>query len=118
MLEAVLAGVLLIGFMLFIAAAFPVPTGEPDISSRGYVQLQQLNDRSELRPLASSGDYTGIESAISVPGYKHSVEICPSSGSCTGNMPSEKEVWISSYILSGDSSYSPDIVKLYIWREE
>jgi hypothetical protein len=118
MLEAVLAGVLLIGFMLVLGQVFTPPSGGPDISVSGYSQLQQLNDQFDLRYLASSEDIPAIESAISVPGYSHSVEVCDPSGSCTGNMPSEREVWISSYILSGEDSYTPRIVKLYLWREE
>ena len=117
MLEAVLAGVLMIGFMLVLGQLYAVPSVEGDIPAMGYSQLQQLNDRQVLRLLAASGDAVAIDSYVSVPGYKHSVQVCDPSGSCSGTMPSGMEVWISSYIVSGEDTYTPRIVRLYLWRE-
>ncbi len=118
MLEAVMAGVIIIGFMIAVGAMLSFSPDEKGVSEKGYQELQRLADESKLRLYASQRNYSAIEDSVRIPGYADSVEICEPSGSCVGNVPSGEEVWLSTYIVSGYSSYDPVKVKLYLRRKE
>ncbi len=118
MLEAVLAGVIIIGFMLFVGYAASGRGGGPDVSRLGYRELVRLDDLGVLKAYAASGDFGNISKLVSVPGYSHSVEICDRNGNCVGERPEGMSVWVSGYITAGNDAYSPKTVKLYLWREE
>jgi hypothetical protein len=113
MLESVLAGILLVGFMLFLAHSYTQARPyEPDFSD----VLTELDDQELLRGYAYSGDASGLEAEISLPGYSHSVQLCDSAGSCTGEIPNQREVRVSSYFLAGETDLEPMEVKLFVWQ--
>ena len=112
MLESVFAGLILVGFMLYLAGGHSQGAAEQDFSS----VLPELEQQGILRPLAYSGDLQGIEDAISLPGFSHSVRVCDATGSCTGQLPSGTTVRVCSIILAGESSLEPREVKLYAWQ--
>ncbi len=116
MLEVVFAGLILVMFLLGIAATFNRATSS-DIGLRFSDVLVELDDMQILRGLADSNDYSGIESEISILGFEDAVEICNRNGNCIGNRPGMRDnVWVSSHFLAGLDSYSPREVRLYVWR--
>lgn len=116
MLEVVFAGLILVMFLLGIAATFNRATSS-DIGLRFSDVLVELNDMEILRSLADDNNYSGIESEISILGFEDAVEICNRNGNCVGNRPGISEnVWVSSYFLGGLDSYSPREIRLYVWR--
>jgi hypothetical protein len=116
MLEVVFAGLILVMFLLGIAATYNRATSS-DIGLRFSDVLVELNDMEILRALADDNNYSGIESEIIILGFEDAVEICNRNGNCVGNSPEIREnVWVSSYFLGGVDSYSPREVRLYVWR--
>jgi hypothetical protein len=113
MLEAAFASLLLVGFMISMGGMRFAETPEvgPDLGN----VLDELAAQGTLNDLAYSGNVSGIESMISLPGYSHSVRLCRPSG-CTGSAPGAGEVWVSSYLLAGGDSPDPMEVKLYAWK--
>lgn len=114
MLESVFAGILLIGFVLFIAQGY-AQANSMDGHDFGRV-LPDLDQRGLLRGYVYSGDLEGLESEIRLYGFGHSVQVCAPSGSCKGSMPVHENVWVTSYFLSGNDSFQPREVRLYAWK--
>lgn len=114
MLEAVFAGLLLIGFMLFIAHTYSA-SGSVAEQDFGWV-LPELDQKGLLRGYAYSGDRTGLEGEITLYGFEDSVQFCSPGSGCSGSAPEGENVWASSYFLSGDSSFDPREVRLYVQR--
>ena len=81
MLEAVFAGIILVGFMLYLAHGYNQSHSatEHDFGDA----LHELSHKGLLMGYAFSGDIQGIEDGISLPGFGHSVQIC-TAGGCTG----------------------------------
>jgi hypothetical protein len=113
MLEAVFAVMILVGFMLYLGhtRALSGPSPDQDFSR----VLPQLESSGLLRGYVYSGDLQSLEDAIDTPGRSHSIQVCIPSGICTGQTPLAQEVYISTYLLSGEDSYQPREVKLYVW---
>lgn len=115
MIEAVLAGIILIGFLLSVSVTYAdVP--ESDISLRGYSILHELDQQGILKGYVAEGDCPGLDSQITLLGYDHSIQICGQSGECIGSRPDADNIWIGNYLVAGDDAYEPNLVKLYIWR--
>jgi len=112
MLESVFAGLILVGFMLYLAGGHSQGTTGPDFSNI----LPELEQQGILRPLVYSGDLQAIEDMISLPRFSHSVQVCDTTGSCNGQVPSGTIVKVSSIILAGENSLEPREVKLYAWQ--
>lgn len=113
--ESVFSVMILMAFVLMLSGVYVDPPQETDLSPVGYEKLRELDIRGDLRGYVSSGDHASISSMISIPGYNHSVDICDQYGSCTGYYPDSDNIMVSTYIVSGDSSYQPREVRLYIW---
>ena len=114
MLESVFAGIILVGFMLYLTGTHAASHAEPERDFTGV--LPELDQRGLLRGYVYSGDIQGIGADIDLFGYSYSVQVCDPSGSCTGQGPAGDNVWVSSYLLSGEDSYEPREVKLYVWE--
>lgn len=116
MIEAVLAGIILIGFLLVLAGS-NLSLPRDDLSLKGYEILHDLDYQGILRPYVVEGNHSGLNSQISLVSYNHSVQICDQGGSCVGSMPSADNVWVGNYyIIAGETDYEPYLVKLYMWR--
>jgi hypothetical protein len=113
MLEAVIAGIIMIGFVAAVSTSYINPSQE-DFSLQAYQSLKGLDDQGILRPYAAAGDWGYLNSQVMIYGRNHTIEICSPSG-CQGGKPEGQNVWAGSYIISGDQSYQPMQVKLYLW---
>ena len=114
MLEAVIAGMIIIIFVMNISSGMHGLALQPDMSGKGYIILSNLDVQGKLRNYTTARDFAGLESEIEIFGYNHSVQICDPSG-CAGSMPDAGNVWTANYIVAGDISFDPATVKLYIW---
>lgn len=113
MLEAIIAGVIMVSFLAFVSSSnFSAPE---DASLIAYKALEGLNKQGLLKQAAQSGDFSLINNNVQVFGYSHSVQICFSS-SCLGTQPTGSNVWVASYFTPGSSIYEPREVKLYLYR--
>ena len=118
MVESIVAGVILISFLIVLASHETNKTYVEDMSVKGYKIFTDLSQRGSFRNYVYSDNITAIINDIEVPGYHYNVTICNSAGHCNGYEPYDIDstTWVSSYILAGNSSYEPRIVRLYIWR--
>ena len=114
MLEAVIAGIIIIGFVAAISQIYMSPSQE-DFTLKAYEELRSLDGRGILRSYAAAGDWGGLDSEVRIYGRNHTVEICSPAGCQGGQRPESLNVWVWSYIVSGSQSYQPLQVKLYLW---
>jgi hypothetical protein len=114
MLEAVIAGVIIFGFLAAIGQIYMSP-GQGDFNIQAYQSLKSLDEQGILRAYAVSGDWGGLNNQVRIYSRNHTVEICQASGSCAGQRPEGANVWVGNYLISGDQSYQPLLVKLYLW---
>jgi hypothetical protein len=114
MLEAVIAGVIIFGFLAVIGQTYIIPQ-QGDFTLQAYQSLKSLDEQGILRPYAAAGDWGGLNNQVRVYSRNHTIEICDSSGSCAGQKPQGANVWAGNYIISGDQTYQPYLIKLYLW---
>ncbi|MBN1896954.1 MAG: hypothetical protein JW789_04510 [Candidatus Aenigmarchaeota archaeon] len=116
--ESMLAGVVILLFLAVISATYMEKPA--DFSDNGQKALNDIYMKGMLREFAAQGDTMSIDDAIEETGYlsglSHAVSICDYSGSCTGSVPESSDVWTSRIILSGDDTYQPMEVILYVFR--
>ena len=113
MLEAVIAGIIIIGFVAVVGRTYISPQ-EEDISLRAYEALRELDEQGVLRSYAAVGDWGSLNSEVRIYDRNHTIQICDSSG-CVGQKPDGQNVWVGSYLTSGGQTYQPMQVKLYLW---
>ena len=111
-LESVFAGLILVGFMLYLAQGYVSSGHVAEMDFSGV--LPELDQAGLLRPHAYPPDPGGLESEIVIPGHSVSVRLCDSGGSCLGGVPSGGNIHVSSYFLAGEGSYQPLEVILYV----
>lgn len=114
-LEAVVAGVVLISFLTVITATKIWLPETPSSNERAYAILEGLEKSGMLRNYTVALDTEGLNSEVSIYNYNHSVQICNLEGECNGTRPSAGTVWTGSYIIAGENNYTPYEVKLYLW---
>jgi len=112
--ESVLAVIILLFFMVALGVRYAIPTEDQDLSRIGYEILRSLDDRGELRSYVVNNQTGELESKIGIPGYNHVVQIC-NPGGCYGNEAGGSNVWVSTYIISGENTYDPYEVRLLMW---
>ena len=114
MIEAVIAGAILVSFLTLLSFS-NIEREETDLSSQAYRLLQGLNRQGLLKANAVALNYTAINNKVRYYAYNHSVQICTPQ-QCYGSQPSGSNVWVGSYIVPGEGVYSPYEVKLYLFR--
>ncbi|MBU0952989.1 MAG: hypothetical protein KKA90_01030 [Nanoarchaeota archaeon] len=119
--EAVLAGSLLITFLIVVSQPVFSDPQPKDQQLLAYELLHDLDLQGVLRNDAFFGNATAINSRIQIGHSNHSVQVCTASVICNGTAPEARNVWIGSYMLAGDDldqngEYRPLEVKLYIWE--
>jgi hypothetical protein len=125
MLEAVIAGIIIIGFLAVMSQSYMSPT--QDYTIKAYSVLKGLDEQGVLRPYAEAGDWGGLDSEVRIYGRNHSIQLCTAS-ECVGRLPEGQEadgrrqespsvhnVWVGNYIIAGGQDFSPVQVKLYVW---
>jgi hypothetical protein len=113
MLEAVIAGIIIMGFVAVVSQNY-ISTGQEDSALQAYQSLKGLDGQGILRPYAAAGDWGYLNSQVKIYGRNHTIEICSLSG-CAGQKPEGPNVWVGSYLISGDQDYQPLQIKLYLW---
>jgi hypothetical protein len=113
--EAVIGALIL---MVGVMSIYPIE-GSSDFhfSDEGYNCLRYLDESGLLRSYAYNGMTDELNNSLydclpKITGYAFSV--CMTT-SCTTSLPSGKSVFLSSYLVSGENSYSPRIINLWLW---
>jgi len=113
MLEAVIAGIIILGFLAVITQSY-ISAPKDDPAGQAYQSLKSLDQQGILRPYAQAGDWGSINDNVNIYSRNHTVQICDSSR-CWGQKPEAPDVWVGSYIISGYQDYHPYTVRLYLW---
>jgi len=116
--EAIAGGMLVLMFLAaLMSVRYQAPQAEP---GQGRSALASAFGEPEFRELASGMNATGIRALVEsrglTAGYNVSVRVCRQGGQCAGSLPGGENAWASSVLVSGDGSYSPCEVTLYIFR--
>lgn len=114
--ESVISCLVIALFLIFLVRTFTTIPDFTDMSSAAYNSLSALDERGVLRSNAIALDFAAINSFISIPGYSHTVNICPFDSICSGPTPNGTNIYSGSYFLVGDNAYKPTEVRLYIWK--
>ncbi len=118
-LEAIIAGLMIVTFLLFL---FRSPNMEETydigMSERGYYCLKSLDENSLLREDATDNNYTNIENSLQdcLAGLNYTVQVCRDSCS-TSFIPKNQTIIVSNYFIAGGVSPDPLKVKLSMWLE-
>ncbi|MFH1294323.1 MAG: hypothetical protein ABIH90_00075 [Candidatus Aenigmatarchaeota archaeon] len=115
MLEAVLAVLLIFTFLIILSSGRVKEDRPEDLNVKAYEILADLNEKGVLGPYASANDAHSINMSISYDAHNHTANVCEPDGSCHGPEPDSNDVWVGSYLVAGDNSYNPKLVKLYIY---
>ncbi|MBU0898430.1 MAG: hypothetical protein KJ613_01300 [Nanoarchaeota archaeon] len=115
-LEAVIAAILIVTFLVTISHQFQIINPSPEnMDEKAYNILKSLDDRDVLRNAAIANDFDGINNNITLYQYGHSIQICDYENTCIGTTPNASNVWVGTYIISGRYTYSPHLIRLYLW---
>ena len=115
LVDAVLASVILLGAVLVMGQTAVIVPEPGNTNIIAFEKLRELDEQGIMRAYVMDGDYTGLDSHVTLYTFNHSVQICDYSGNCVGERPINKNVWVGTYIVSGKDYYNPRTVKLYIW---
>jgi hypothetical protein len=114
-IEAILGAIIvLIGIM----SIFPIQQQEEMIfSDVGYSCLSYLDQGGFLRYYAVNDMTTELNNSLknclpAVTEFKF--KIC-SSSDCKESTPTNKNVYLSSYIIAGENSYNKRLINLWVW---
>jgi len=114
-LEAAIAIVLILISIVFL---FPEKTRtESQISDIGYNCLKYLDYRGVLRYYAVNSLESNLISDLKgclPPILNYTARIC-STIICDTNLPQDKTVFLSSYLIAGEESISPVLINLWVW---
>jgi hypothetical protein len=114
-LEAVMASVVIVGFLVAIASVYITKPFPDEMSLDAYRMLEGMDNRGVLRNYTESLNHTAIASEITIYSYNTSAQICDYAENCTGTAPDARNVWAGAYVVAGLTSYQPREVRFYIW---
>jgi len=114
MVESILTSVVVISFLLFISNRYLSVIQPEDIADTGYLILQGLDNRGQLRNYTVAKDYLGLNTQIPIYAYNHTIQICDYEDNCVGLVPNTSNTWTANYIIAGNDVYKPFVVKLHM----
>jgi len=115
-LEAVLGSVLvLVGIMMI----FPVQqVSEINFSEVGYSCLNYLDQNGLLRYYAINNMNTELNDSLRLclpPTSNFKFRVCSVTDCIDDNIPYDKAVYLSSYLIAGENYYNKKIINLWVW---
>ena len=114
------AGIAIVLMLVSIAFLFTQrETHKTQISDVGYNCLKNLDNNGTLRYYSENNLEADLISDLRScipPLFNYSVKICTSSN-CILQLPSSKEIFLSSYLIAGESSFEPTLINLWVWSE-
>ena len=114
--EAVFASIIMVSFLLFMGRLYVRAPALENLDEKTYELLKGLDEQGVLRNYTVNGDFLGLDSEIELYTHNHSVEICNYDLLCEGVKPNASNVWVGTYLVAGNESYNPHMVKLYLWQ--
>ncbi|NIO44537.1 MAG: hypothetical protein GTN36_03220 [Candidatus Aenigmarchaeota archaeon] len=116
-LEAGIAIALILVSMVFL---FPGETEtEPQISDTGYNCLRYLDYEGVLRNYAANSLESDLISDLRKcvpPILNYTARICTST-SCNTELPTDKTIFLSSYLIAGEAQIDRTLINLWVWSK-
>ena len=116
-LEASLAIVFIFISMIFL---FPYRSNDVDgTSDITYLCLKDMDNSGYLRHYASNNMEAELNQELGscIPSsLNFTARICTTSD-CSTQLPSGKNVYLSSYVIAGDNSLMPALIDIWVWSE-
>ncbi len=106
--------------LILISTVFLFPErveSEPQVSHVVYDCLKSIDDKGSLRNYAVNNLEASLVSDLAgcvPPLYDYAIKICTST-SCNSQLPADKEVFLTSYIVAGEDSFRPTLINLWVW---
>lgn len=88
-------------------------------SDDGYACLKYMDDAGVLRNYVYNSMTDELNSTLRecLPQIiDYTFKICATT-TCTTDLPADKSVFLSSYLLSGDKTYDKKIINLWLWSK-
>lgn len=114
-LEAALAVIIVLIAVIFVFT--PQPKSEPQISNIGYECLNYLDNKGVLRYYAVNNLESDLKSDLKTclfPMFNYTARVC-TTAYCSVQIPENKTVYLSSYLIAGDDTMKPTLINLWIW---
>ena len=117
-MEAILGSLIILIGITFI---FPSQqASEISFSKAGYDCLEYLNQKGLLRYYTVNNMVTELRDNLksclpSVADFKF--KICSSSDCSETTIPYDKTVYLSSYLIAGESTYNRELINLWLWSK-
>lgn len=116
-MEAVFGAILILLTLLNIYAI--IPRTENNLSELGYNCLKNIDNKGLLRYYALNELNLELNSNLRecLPfSIDFKFKVC-STADCNISLPQDKSVFLSSYLIAGDSSFSPTLINLWVWSK-
>ena len=120
--EAIIAGLLIITFLTILGTINLTQPQQGDPQVLVLKTLRDLDDRGLLRGYAANNNYAGLNNAVAIAAYNHTIQICDFNSGCAGIVPTARNVWVGSYFIAGDDLvsgngvFAPREVRLFLWQ--
>lgn len=117
-LEAVIAAIIILSALVYIfSLRATIP--ENSLYPNAYSCLKSLDDNGKLRYYA----YNSLEDSLRnelrnclPPLAEFNVRICKTND-CSYEVPQNKTVALTSYLISGDVEFQPNLINLWVWSK-
>ncbi len=115
-IEAVLGVIVIFVGMTFI---YPIrETGDVGLTTISYKCLESLDQEGLLRYYIANSLTTDLNNSVKscLPGItRFEFSICDSVDCNPNSIPSDKEIFVSSYLISGYETYDSKMINLWVW---
>lgn len=115
-IEAVLGVIVIFVGMTFI---YPIrETSDVGLTTVSYKCLESLDQEGLLRYYIANSLTTDLNNSIKscLPGItRFEFSVCDSVDCNPNSIPSDKEIFVSSYLISGYETYDSKMINLWVW---
>ncbi len=114
MLEAVIAGLVLVGGMMAVSVQTFAAPPQKDYQSIAIAFLRGLDEQGRLRNLTVAKNVSALAAEFLYPSHNLTIQICDHTLSCTGSIPAGRNVYAGSYLIAGDTHFNPYMITVYL----
>ena len=92
-------------------------TSHSQLSNVGFNCLKDLDNQGPLRNYAANNMTTNLNTSLQqcLSAFNYDFKICSSPLDCSTNLPTNKDIFLSSYFIAGDTAYKPTLINLWVW---
>ncbi len=113
-LEQVLGSVLVLTILITLFT--PRPTTNLQLSALGFNCMKDLDNKGLLRYYAVNNLINDLNNSFQscLAAFNYDFKVCFTTD-CNGSLPTNKDIFLSSYFIAGDSDFKPRLINLWVW---